>query len=656
MFTSTSPSLHRYRIRKFVFAVLFAMTILSGTKSFASSAADTPTVPIGVNLDFSTDWSRALFFVDAMKSARPFGSLDDNYRKVRVDTDGWPEQDARTIVFDLGGDDPKNAGTGRAPDMRGIYHLSFEGQAKVAWNTNPVAISYDKSTNISQGDINFDSLVNLFSLSFTETRRLPTDLQPGSGIRRVMLIRPHYEAGTPQLFTTEFMAALAPFSVIRVMDTLSTNRYNSLDKEPFHTDTATRWEDHRPPSYATMSDWSTDPHLGMSPEVIVDMAIQANKDLWYTIPISATDDYIVQLARMMNNKVTQANSGIRFYIEYSNEVWNFQFPQNGFNWQAAIREVARGNSVLNVPVVSSPDDFMLAARRYGRRSLEISNLFKSVFGASAINDRIRVIPCWQMGWGFEILDWINLHYGAPKQYFYGYAIAPYFRPSDESSVRSIINGMLTEIDTLKREQIAKVVEVATYFGLMPMTYEGGPHMTGDQPGNNITNEWNATNSPEMTDVMRRYLQTWYSAGGNLYVHYNLVSGWQWGLTQNITALDTPKFGAIRAVLAEPKPALTAGITAPIDLGSIELNKDEERTFMLRVDGKVSGDYIITLPVGTQVSQIALSVDGKTLQPTRQRNADAAVFFHMTLAPGLHTFRLKALDGFLNLHSLRISTE
>src|SRR5690606_2379019 len=77
----------------------------------------------------------------------------------------------------------------------------------------------------------------------------------------------------------------------------------------------------------------------------------------------------------------------------------------------------------------------LGARRIARRTMEISNIFRSVWGDEAINTRIRPVYCYQIVWPGLWLDpalkWLNDTYRDPSNYIYAIAGAPYFHVSDD---------------------------------------------------------------------------------------------------------------------------------------------------------------------------------------------------------------------------------
>src|SRR5438874_10548836 len=82
---------------------------------------------VGVNLDYANDWSRSLMFADAMKQARPWGTLSNaNDTSVKTDRDGWPTQDASVIVITPVPTPPP------VPYVAGTYKLSCIGRASIS--------------------------------------------------------------------------------------------------------------------------------------------------------------------------------------------------------------------------------------------------------------------------------------------------------------------------------------------------------------------------------------------------------------------------------------------------------------------------------------------------------------------------------------------
>lgn len=108
------------------------------------------------------------------------------------------------------------------------------------------------------------------------------------------------------MFHPDYLESLKPFNPLRYMDIMGTNGSPLAE-----------WADRDQPGLK----------LGFSGapyEWIAQLSNELHKDSWWNIPHAASDDYIVQMARFLKNKINSPN---RLYIEYSNELWNTAFNQ-----------------------------------------------------------------------------------------------------------------------------------------------------------------------------------------------------------------------------------------------------------------------------------------------------------------------------------------
>ena len=350
-----------------------------------------------------------------------------------TDAHGWPTEDAQTVIFDIRPfpawsppiDDPDRF----QPDWSGIYHLSFRGQAILSFveeQRNSIAnVRYDRATNTTRAELTVRKGVGLVILSFTQTRRTANSTI-GSGITDLRVIRPGYAPDTREVFTNEFLRSLKPFAVLRYMDWLDTNHNPGYYGDTGHH--LLDWKNRRLPSDATQQD--TGDRYGISWEYIVQLANRTEKDLWINVPVAATDAYVKELAAVLHRDLSP---NLKIYIEHSNEVWNFGFPQYIYNKLAAIDEVRQGSSVLNGD--GSADQETWARRRHAKRLVEIGAIFRRAFGettsrSTPATGRIRPIyASWVINpkdYYADVLAWVEKNYGAPGRLFYGVAGAAYF--------------------------------------------------------------------------------------------------------------------------------------------------------------------------------------------------------------------------------------
>jgi len=524
--------------------VALAFVMFAGGVSFMTKtdvkAATTYPGKIGVNLEGIG--GRGLEFVDAAKTARSYEAVGGG--TVAKDASGWPTADCQTVLFDMR---PCAAWIGQIDDpaqyqinVTGTYKMTFTGQATIGLVDGNFSIAnqvYTSGTNTTTADLVVTG--PLVFIKFTGT---------SGGIKNLKVIRPGYPANTSQTFTNEFLNCLQSvnFSNIRFMDWLDTNDNNVIYPA------TTAWSSRKLLTDAT---WSADGgKVGVPWEIIYQLANQVNKNIWINIPAAADDNYVTQVATLLKNNL---NASVNIYVEYSNEVWNWSFMQSVWNNEKA--------KVLGLDYINC----------YAKRVAEISNLFKAVFGASAINSRIRVVNAWQLGWSppdaqyTQQMNYINSHFGAPNTLIYALAMAPYFNAGSyltTGTVDQIINAFSASSDSNGTASQA-IINVANTWGLVGkgITYEGGSD-TGGGDNTNVANRINAERDSRMAGIIVKDIGVnFLDKGGSLYNYFTLTSAYSrygcWGLTDDVTNTNrNSKFAGIRTLLGTG-PTPTPGPTA-----------------------------------------------------------------------------------------------
>ena len=515
-----------------------------------------PAVPVGANLGAVNDYSLDNAFVDLTKQARGFTSLARPGQPANVDANGWPTEDFEVIFQD--------GFAGTAKVYNGTYKLSFTGQATVSPSFTPggsiTNLVYNAATNTTTANFTVNAGASqdgwYIALDFTNTH---------GGVQNLKLIRPGYDPNTTQVFTNQFLAEVAPFSVLRTMDFTQTNNNPVVN-----------WSDR-----AQVTDATQSTAKGVAWEYVIALANAAHKDLWINIPEGATDNYVKQLAALIKQQLAP---GLVVYVEYSNELWNSSFSQFNVNVQAAVAEVTAGMASGTPSNLFYPGEtaknadgsyvsqYDWAWRRIARQIEQISADFASVWGAGAINNQIRPVLASQMSNPYILqtgLQFLQNTYGAPSQYLYAVAGAPYFNLDGQDSQTNLTTDqVLAALSASMAQQSATYpayAGLATYYGLHDYAYEGGPDTFGP---NNVAAKAAAALDPRMEAIVSQYLQNWFAAGGGLFnwylagpTNYNTAYG-TWGLTNDLTNLNTPKMQGIDDVLAAPPPALAAGYGVP----------------------------------------------------------------------------------------------
>ncbi|UWR45686.1 hypothetical protein [Phaeobacter inhibens] len=558
-----------------------SQTIASDAATVRTDPAliDVPRQPIGMNLASIADWSPQAPFLDHFKTARPWighlagqwGGADysDLAAAGYLDRDGWPT----AIPPELGSvgtliltDLPEEASS-----LTGRYVLQFEGDGIVEVTGRARNIRYGKS------EIRFDYAPGPGAV---EIRIQRSDRQGvGDYIRNITVVMerhlPDWQAGA--VFNPDWIARMRGFAALRFMDWMATN-----------DSTQVGWEDRpRVQDYS----WTA---KGAPAEVLVDLANRLQADPWFTLPHMADDVYIRNYARLVRD---QLDPGLTAYVEYSNEVWNWQFEQAV--WADDQARARWGGQDLWMQF-------------YGGRAAEVAMIWTEVFGDAAEDRLVRVVST-QTGWlGLEeqILAaplWVaeDPTRRPPARLFDAYAVTGYFGgilglPDRAPTLRAWIAqsreqaAAAAEAKGLRGTAAAEFVEahqydaasalaaaelrdglvsgssedtvsdlvgrvlpyhakVAEAHGLDLIMYEGGSHVVGlgamvdDEMLTGFFSHFNYTE--EMGALYRSLLAGWPDLGGSLFTAYSDVSSpgkWgSWGSLRYVSD-DNPRWRALEA--------------------------------------------------------------------------------------------------------------
>lgn len=514
-------------------------------------------------------------FVNMMTFTRPWQSLE--WGEVEVDEQGWPLGDALTVVFDERPccvffpeemdnriDDPAVSQI----DMSGTYTLSFRGQAvllDLGGDGESFIVAnqvYDEATGITTADIIQRPGQQLMVIGFTDT---------DGGVKDVRLIRPGYPHDTTQIFTDEFLNSLMPYSTLRLMGwaDINSNAGVSFD-DP---DSALEWSERHTPDNATQQSYGG--QFGIAWEYAILLANTLQKDLWINIPAPASDDYIRELALLLRdgNEFTGnqgLDDGLNLYLEHSNEVWNFGFPQQPYNVAAARAEVnADSASILNIP--ENENENIWGVRRHARRVVEIGAIMSEVFGEGSLNTRVRPVLAW---WVInpvdyrEMLAWMSTHLGEPASLIYAISGASYFSLAEAQTNADVaqIFGAFCLDSGRNGEDTERLSQLADEYGLRYFAYEGGPDSaTADRGVTNVANRALAMRQPEIGLLIARHIRTqFFDRGGDLFMYFtslgkNTRFGY-YGVTDDPSNLFTPQLAALYALMGSGAPTTGTGLT------------------------------------------------------------------------------------------------
>lgn len=602
----------------------------SGTDTLAMVSYDeevaNPSLAMGLN--GIADWSVQHPFLDVMKTARPWvGHTNDQWGAFSdkdiaeggyLDQDGWPTRlpdGARALEAFFFTDQPEDATA-----LAGRYVVTYEGEGQLDIGGRA------KNLRRANGELSFDYTPGEGLVSVTITSTDPNGT--GAYLRNIRVFRESarslVEAGAT--FNPAFIARIENLRSLRFMDWMSTN--GSL------SDT---WD-----SRAQISDY-TYVRRGVPAEVMIELANLVGADPWFNMPHKADDAYMQAFAELVKDTL---RPDLRAYVEYSNEVWNFIFPQAVYAQEQARARWGR----------KAGDDAWM--QWYGMRSAQMAKIWSEVFGSEA-SARLTPVIGTHTGWlGLEEASlnaplWVaeDPDNWEPYVYFGAYAITGYFgyemgseeqapqvlewiaqsarAAQSEASVKGL-QGAEAEayVETHKYDaanaqvaqalregsvkELAEVIftqqaQVAEDHGLKLVMYEGGTHVavSGEFSANETLiaffKQFNYT--PEMGAIYSDLLSAWKAAGGTLFNAFVDVAKpsqyGSWGALRYLED-DNPRWGALMDFNAKT-PAwwevreATTFLGGRILLGDVEANELVGTAFADVLAG-LDGDDVL-MPVG-----------------------------------------------------------
>jgi len=527
---------------------------------------------LGLGLATVNDWSVQQPFLDVMKTARPWvGHLPDQWggwdhgtlaAGGHLDDNGW----LRAMPPELSGISTLIL-TDLAPDagaVAGRYLLTHDGNGTLAVDGRARIVSAEP------GRITFDFTPGDGTVLITIQATDPAD-----PIRNIVVVREDRAAmlAAGAIFNPDWLERIRGVRLIRLMDWMGV------------TDaTLVRTADRpRPGDYT----WA---RAGVPMEVLIALANDLKADPWFSIPHPAEDALVRAWATLARDGL---DPGLRAHVEYSNEVWNWQFAQA--QWAEDQGRARWGADQTWVQF-------------YGLRAAQVMNIWADVYGDRAPARLTRIVAT-QTGWiGLEaqILDAPRVvaeGLPPPVDSFDAYAVTGYFSAllgsekkipyvrewlagsaaaaKAETETRSLteteaeaylaahrydlaftlaaqelLDGSLSgdpvdSLTTVMAEVLPYHASVAADRGLQLVMYEGGSHVVGygaavDDPA--LTDFFAALNySAEMGALYGVLLQRWAQVSDapfNAFVDVTRPIKWgSWGALRHLTD-DNPRWQAL----------------------------------------------------------------------------------------------------------------
>jgi PKD repeat protein len=492
----------------------FEVHIQRDSNTCSGWTPDPCAMKIGVGIEGLAYWTPSRPFKDFFKSCGGWITYDpnppggnfvwntENQVHIPRDVDGYATQ----IPFDVPNGSGQNllrgiiSATGFIPQgvpMRLIYEgvgtLQMQGAVTV--------------TNNQAGQIDF--VVNDNGNIFFNL----TASQAGNHVRNIRVVElSNINSYQTQPFRQGFLDKCSEFNTLRFMDWTHTNGSRQVD-----------WANRTLPNYYSQAE---SPNGGLAYEYIVQVANQLDKNIWVCIPHQADDAYIAEMAALFRDGL---EPGITVYIEYSNEVWNWIFPQA--HW-------VNDNGPQNI---SYP-------RRYVERSLHAFDIWMDVWGDQ--NERLRRVLGTQNGYDWiteEILahaDQDRYDYLSPTWYV-GLDHGPNGNPNLQAlGAAATPEDVLENANHVFEEFYPRwemVYNTTKLYGKKVVNYEGGQHFTDFSIPPYIQSMYDAQVLPGMYDLYNRMLDSLRRLGSELPMAFVMTGPWesQYGSWGHIFDEDDP---------------------------------------------------------------------------------------------------------------------
>lgn len=517
---------------------------------------------LGMNLTELRDYQPQRPFINVARNARPWmahragqwGGFEyaDLRRLGAVDARGWPVHVpegaaalASLMLVDLSED---------AGGVAGNYRVTWAGQADVQ-----IAGRVGGTRRLGPNTLWFS-----FTPGPGHVELQITDIDPDNPIRDIAVVHQDHiaahEAG--EIFNPDWLARVEGMALFRVMEWMNTNY--------------TRWADWGARSLP--EDYTYTDGAGVPLEVMIRLANETGAEPWFTIPHLASDDLIARMAETIRDRL---DPGLRAWIEFSNETWNWSFPQANHAREQAEARWGDGNRWQEWNAM---------------RAAQMVQIFDRVFTGQ--RDRLVRVLATQTGWhgleehltapSWQAEDPDN---PAPPSLFDAYAITGYFsgllgndekvemtrgwlrdaqaRAAQEGRAQGLSGDALAAFtrtrahDMLRPRMIAELRDgsisgdrrntvasfldtdlpyhkaVADRWGMDLVAYEGGTHLVGVGPhmqDQALTDLFIDVNySQGMADLYTMLLSGWVAGGGGMFAHFtDIRAANRWG-----------SFGALR---------------------------------------------------------------------------------------------------------------
>lgn len=488
---------------------------------------------IGINLNSVVDYSPQWAFVNIAKMGREWiiqhmDRLNNLYiwslnEKFNLTVDRFPasiphERKFVTLLLrDM---------FGKWPDS--IYHVEYDGEGEIEFGFDAKLIEHFDKNKMK---INVKMSTILDNGVFLKVHKINSS----NPIRNLRVVLDGFQDIYEKIpFHPLFMDRLRKFKTIRFMTW--TEEKNIV-----------RWSQRITPTAHTEGNG-----VALEYQILLANLLKANP--WFTVPYAADDNYVTQMAKMV---LAQLRKDVTIYLEYTNEAWNDFFDSGKHCIEQGIK------------LGLSSDSIIARNLYYSKRSKEIIEIWKSVFGAER-NRIVFVLGSFTLmpEMSTRILEYQNVYLSHPRIMLAitgyidcGFPSAALVASSDLASLFKLCDSNLEyqNITIRKHLSIAKKFNVSLGFyesgsGLSELAVILGGRETPGATRKYI--EWNR--DPRMYQVYKDYYNMFDKMDLIENCHYAYVGSatkygsWHLMEHQNQSIQEAHRYRAIMEIIDETR--------------------------------------------------------------------------------------------------------
>ncbi|WP_294391036.1 calcium-binding protein [uncultured Sphingomonas sp.] len=397
-----------------------------------------------------------------------------------------------------------------------------------------------------------------------------SNMNPGDPLRDLHVVRTDqvdlFQAG--EIFNPAFVEKASAWDVLRFKD------WGNIDPGK-----AVSWDDR---SQVSDSSWAKAQHAdGVPLEVMVRLANETGTAMWWNVPGQADDTYVRNALSYIRDHL---DPGIKLHVEYSNEVWNWDYKVASYAQDQASAlwgKDANGDGRIDPKDKAElPNGAWMTY--YGYRSAQVAKMVDEVFGSSA-DARTESVLGGQLGndglFGY-MQKGITAAGGTVSGLFDSYAVTTYFgnqlsvsdkNAANQAKVLEWARGGQAGMDAAFKEleqggplradggmsqlvsRLTKAAGLAKANGLDLQAYEGGAHLTAAKFPASIQGEITdffarLMNDPRMGNLYTRMADIFEDVGGSTLVSYFDVGDSDkygyWGVLDNIYKTGSVRYDAL----------------------------------------------------------------------------------------------------------------